>query len=123
MAQATGYICDVCERFTLRKPTDWFILTTENGSGKLDICTNRCLANLARDRLKAERDAAPVIVAAEDKPKPPVFSAKDREISDEEKLAIVEEALTGGVKAVADAHNLPWQAVARWKTELVGKTP
>ena len=118
MAQATGYICDVCEAFTVRKPTDWFVLSTENGAGKLDICTNRCLLNLARDRVKAERSPD----GNGGTPSKPVFSAKDMHLTEEQKLAIVEEAMETSVKKTAEAHNLPWQAVARWKMDLVGKT-
>lgn len=114
MAQMSGYICDVCEKFTLKMDAWMQLSGGPNTSGKIDICSNKCLVKIARQRLEAEKD----LNGEPKKVRAPQLSARSKAFSDDQKLAIVQEALENGVKVTAEFHDLPWQTVARWKTDL-----
>ena len=114
MAQMTGYVCDVCERFALKKE-NWIALTGgPNTQGSIDICSNKCLVKIARLRLESEKDLNGEVSPV----RPRKLTSTSKAFNDDQKLAIVEEALENGVKATAEFHGLPWQAVARWKADL-----
>lgn len=62
MAKAQGFICDVCENFVTvtngNRPDRWMRLSvaSANPEDGFDICSNKCLAALGKDRYKAERE-------------------------------------------------------------------
>lgn len=61
MAQATGYFCDVCKTFEARPnsgvnlPDGWMKLTITPTDPSFDLCSNKCLLELAKERRAAER--------------------------------------------------------------------
>ena len=56
MAQFSGYVCDVCEKIA-SKLDSWIQLSGgPNTQGKIDVCSNKCLVKVARQRLEAEKD-------------------------------------------------------------------
>ena len=114
MAQMTGYVCDVCEKFALKKE-NWIALTGgPNTQGSIDICSNRCLVKIARLRLDAEKEMQATDPTNGNK----APYNRNTKFTDDQKLEIVAEAMEHGVKATAEAHGLHWQAVARWKSEF-----
>lgn len=70
MAQATGYVCDVCGRFeyatknssSIQMPDEWIAVrpqTSHSPSANIDplqVCSNRCLAELGIQRFEAENE-------------------------------------------------------------------
>lgn len=55
MAQLTGYVCDICSTFSLTRD-GWLKVSTftENRTDAgIDVCSNRCLSALAKERIAA----------------------------------------------------------------------
>jgi hypothetical protein len=67
MAKATGYFCDACKKFDTTNDTNppigWLRLSVrvdgQNPNDGFDLCSNKCLVALARERVKAERETTP----------------------------------------------------------------
>lgn len=108
MAQVTGIVCDVCERFSVQKD-GWMRLSVLAGeSGGIDVCSNNCLLKLARQR----RDES------DDKRDHVKRQSTSGKFSDEQKYEIVQVALDTSVHQAAEKYGVPWQAVARWKSDI-----
>jgi hypothetical protein len=104
MAQFTGYECDVCH-VASRDKAGWMHLSTHaqtpgaKGSG-WDICGNKCLLKLARERTaEARTDRA---------------DGRGRHIPDEEKQAIIDFALEHDEASAAEKFGCSVRSVQRW---------
>jgi hypothetical protein len=60
MARVTGYECDVCKDFSSTQ-SDWVRLASyaDKDNSGIDICSNRCLLTLAKERYAATRESEP----------------------------------------------------------------
>lgn len=108
MAQITGYVCDVCETFSLKRD-GWLKVTPyvqgdNPGSGGIDVCSNRCLIRLGKERDGQE-------------PKPPRQPRPGR-YSEELRLEILAYADDTSIPTAAAKYNLPPSTIYRWKDAL-----
>lgn len=99
MAQVTGYVCDVCKNYTEDK-SRWLHLTANAsapGDKGWDICSNKCLVNLARERMEASGEAS-----------------GRKSFTDEQKLEVVLYAEEHGYKAAGERFGIHPVTVGTW---------
>lgn len=108
MAQVTGFVCDICKTYTEDKST-WLRLNTnattpgERGSG-WDICSNRCLIKLGRDRAQADG--------------PPKSVRTRRSYEPEFRREVGEHALNTSPREAAEKYDVDIKNVYRWAEEV-----
>lgn len=59
MAKVTGYKCDLCNNLVTGEgfPEDWILVTLPGGNGgsSREICSAKCLLNLAKGRMEGDK--------------------------------------------------------------------
>lgn len=100
MADVTGKICDVCDRFAVTKE-GWMKLQplADKDAKGFDICSNRCLLKLAKERAKESGESVPR--------GPGTFT-------DQFKMQVVEHAMATTPTQAAVQHGVDVRNVRRW---------
>jgi hypothetical protein len=109
MSQFVGYVCDVCGTISDDRSVWLRLNTIATGTGDKgwDICSNKCLATIARNRA----EAAGELLGSSTR-----TYAKRR--SDEEKLEIVLFANEHGASAAFNKYGVAGSTIKGWQTKF-----
>lgn len=108
MAQITGYLCDICEGFSLNRD-GWVKVvpytdgTTAAANNQIDVCSANCLVRLGIDR-GGSRAKVP--------------AKTRRPWSDDERREIVAFANANSVKAAVEKYSVDQSLIHRWRHAL-----